>query len=66
MHTTHTPRELWKKSDVAAAAKVSSLTVDNWTATRRVPFLKIGHTVRFVPEAVMAALGRFEFKPRTH
>ena len=45
--------------EIARLCKVSRRTVDNWTKSRRIPFIKIGAAVRFNVPEVMAALGRF-------
>jgi excisionase family DNA binding protein len=51
--------------ELARICKVSRRTVDNWTKTRRIPFLKIGGAVRFNVPEVMAALSRFTVDPFT-
>ena len=45
--------------ELARLCKVSRRSVDNWTKSRRIPFIKIGAAVRFNVPEVMAALGRF-------
>ena len=40
----------WTVHDAARFLAVSTKTVRAWQYTRRMPFLKIGGTVRFVPE----------------
>lgn len=47
---------LLNKLQVAARLGVSPRTVDIWMAAKRLPFLKIGRTVRFRWETVIAAL----------
>jgi len=38
--------------DLAARLKLSTVTIYNWTARARLPYLKIGRRVLFDPEAV--------------
>ena len=51
--------QLGTSSDVATMAKVSRRTVQEWTYTRKIPSLKIGHTRRYNLTAVRKALARF-------
>ncbi len=53
---------LWTTADVAREIQVSTRTVANWRTSRKVPSLKIGRAVRFVPEHVLRALNAFEVK----
>ena len=39
--------ELLEKSQVAARLRVSRRTIDTWMQQRRIPYFKIGKTVRF-------------------
>ncbi len=48
--------------ELAGICKVSRRSVDNWIKTRRVPFLKIGGSIRFNVAEVMAALAKFTVK----
>ena len=50
---------------IAKACNVSRRTVDNWIKTRRVPYVKIGASVRFNPAEVMASLAKFTVHPVT-
>ena len=40
---------LWTTADVARYLNVSQTTVRTWQLGRKLPFIKIGGTVRFVP-----------------
>lgn len=49
---------LWTVDDVACFLAVSTKTVRAWQYSHRMPFLKIGGTIRFVPAQVQRwALG---------
>ncbi|MDQ3573451.1 MAG: helix-turn-helix domain-containing protein [Actinomycetota bacterium] len=43
---------LWTTGDVARFLSVSQATVRSWQQGHRIPFLKIGGTIRFVPEEI--------------
>lgn len=43
---------LWTADDVARFLSVSATTVRAWQQAHRLPFIKIGGTVRFVPEDI--------------
>ena len=43
---------LWTTEDVALYLRVSEATVRSWQQCRRLPFVKIGGTVRFVPAEI--------------
>lgn len=43
---------LWTVEDVALYLRVSEMTVRAWQQDRRLPFVKIGGTVRFVPAEI--------------
>jgi len=55
MQATNTPNtpatastdEILEKPEAAERLKISTRTLDQWMRTGRVPFLKIGKTVRF-------------------
>ena len=51
---------LLSKSEVAARLRISPRTLDQWMRKKRVPFLKIGKTVRFRFSDVLEKLSRFE------
>jgi excisionase family DNA binding protein len=51
---------LLTKTDLAERLRVKPRTVDNWMAAGRLPFLKVGKTVRFSWPAVKKSLLRFE------
>lgn len=50
---------------IAKACNVSRRTVDNWIKARKIPFIKIGASIRFHRPSVMAALSRFTIEPIT-
>ncbi len=56
----------WKHQDVAKAYSVSTRTVANWCSGRRIPYLKVGRSVRFNPEAVSQALKRLVIREVSH
>ena len=49
----------WKFEDVARACCVSVRTVAKWCKGRRIPYMKVGKSVRFNPDAVKSALDKF-------
>ena len=51
---------LLTKIDLVERLRVKPRTVDNWMAEGRLPFLKVGKTVRFSWPAVKKSLLRFE------
>ena len=51
---------LLTKIDLAERLRVKPRTVDNWMAAGRLPFLKVGKTVRFFWPTVKESLLRFE------
>jgi excisionase family DNA binding protein len=48
--------EILAKNETADRLKISMRTLDQWMRSRRVPFLKIGKTVRFRWQDVLAHL----------
>lgn len=54
------PEKLWTVADVADYLGVTERTVRTWQQTHRLPFLKIGGTVRFRPDDVTTWAHRFE------
>jgi excisionase family DNA binding protein len=50
--------ELATTDDVAKVCRVSKRTVQWWCYHRRIPYLKIGHLVRFSLPDVLRALNR--------
>lgn len=56
------PAALITRLDVAHLSSVSPRTVDRWVKGRKIPYIKIGRTLRFRWAAVEAALVRFEHK----
>jgi len=56
-------RHLLSKKELAVAIGVSTRTIDNWIAQKRIPFLRLSaRLIRFNLERVMAALARYEIK----
>ncbi len=63
-HATNTPGlaatastdEILEKPQTAERLKISTRTLDEWMRAKRVPFLKIGKTVRFRWADVLAHL----------
>ena len=49
--------EILDKHETARRLKISTRTLDAWMRARRVPFLKIGKTVRFRWSDVLEKLG---------
>lgn len=52
-------------TQIARICNVSPRCISNWMKTRRIPYRKIGATVRFSVPEVMAALSRFTIEPIT-
>ena len=55
---------LWTASDVARFLSVSERTVRAWQLDHKLPFLKIGGTVRFVPDEIRVWASYHEVRPR--
>ena len=55
---------LLTKSELAALLKLTRRGVECLMARRAIPFYRVGRIVRFSYPAVLAALGRFEFRVR--
>lgn len=51
---------LLDKPELAAKLRISKRTVDAWMRKRRLPFIKIGKTVRFNWQDVLAKLGQYQ------
>jgi excisionase family DNA binding protein len=51
---------LLSKKEVAARLRISPRTLDQWMRKKRVPFFKVGKTVRFRFAAVLQKLKQFE------
>jgi excisionase family DNA binding protein len=61
----HTPlaKTLLSKREIAAVLGVSSRTIENWIAQKRIPLLKLSaRLTRFSLPKVEAALNRYEVK----
>ena len=52
-------------TQIARICNVSPRCISNWMMQRRIPYRKIGATVRFSVPEVMAALSRFTIEPIT-
>jgi hypothetical protein len=52
-----------KEDEMAEAANITPRTLRKWRYLRIVPFTKIGHVIRYDPEAVFKALKQYERKP---
>lgn len=61
-HRLDEVRSLEDKPGIAREIKVSRRTIDNYMARRIIPFIRIGHVVRFDVARVRAALRRFEVR----
>jgi excisionase family DNA binding protein len=57
------PEKLWTVADVADYLGVTARTVRNWQQCNRLPYLKIGGTVRFRHSDVIAWVDGFEEGP---
>ena len=51
--------------EMAEALNVTPRTLRKWRTLRVVPFIKIGHIIRYDSEAVLRALKQYERKPLT-
>ena len=51
---------LMTTKELARFLKFSARHISNLVRSRRIPRIKCGHSVRFDPNAVLAALNRFE------
>ena len=49
-------KELMTPKEVAAMCRVEVRTVRRWVQLKRLPALRVGHTVRFRREAVLLAM----------
>ena len=56
MSTVASADEILEKAETADRLKISTRTLDQWMRAKRVPFLKIGKTVRFRWEDVLTHL----------
>jgi hypothetical protein len=55
-----------REKEMAGRLGVSERTLRSWRAVRIVPFIKIRKVILFDPDAVEAALRRFERKVQGH
>jgi excisionase family DNA binding protein len=51
---------LYTREEIAKFIGVSDRTISNMTKSRRIPYMKIGRTIRFNPKRVMEALDLYE------
>ena len=58
--STLTQIGLMTTQELAKFLKFSARHISNLVRSRRIPRIKIGHAVRFDPEAVLRAMGRYE------
>ena len=58
--------QLWTAIDVARFLSVSERTVRAWQLDHKLPFLKIGGTVRFVPREIRMWASHHEVRPPSH
>ena len=54
------PDPLWTVADVAGYLGVTDRTIRSWMVAHRLPYLKIGGTVRFRPSEVADWVERFQ------
>ncbi|HSH59106.1 MAG TPA: helix-turn-helix domain-containing protein [Acidimicrobiales bacterium] len=55
---------LWTASDVAEFLSISERTVRAWQLDHKLPYLKIGGTVRFIPEEIRTWASFHEVRSR--
>ena len=60
VHMENTMKQMLTKKQMAAFAGVQPRTIDNWMKVGLMPYLKIGKTVRFDPDAVMKHLHKYK------
>jgi hypothetical protein len=61
--TTGVTRKRLTENEMAAELNVKPRTLRKWRYLRLVPYEQIGYVIRFDPDAVFAALKRYERKP---
>ena len=57
---TESALKLDTKQSLAEFLDVTTRTLDNWIAAKKIPVIRLGRVVRFRRERVLAALDRFE------
>ena len=55
-----------RKKDIAEKYKVSARTVNEWMKSKKVPYMKIGGSVRFDPDDVDVAIRKFTVRAREY
>jgi len=64
-HTTPDPAPiLWTPRQAAAALQVSERTLYTWTRDGLLPAVRIGRTVRYMPEAITRRLEQLQEQSR--
>jgi hypothetical protein len=58
-----TTRRRLKEAEMATELNIKPRTLRKWRYERIIPFEKIGYIIRFDPDAVFAALKKYERKP---
>ncbi|MAS96152.1 MAG: hypothetical protein CMO55_23365 [Verrucomicrobiales bacterium] len=53
---------LIRKSELSRRLNVSIRTIDNWMASRKIRFIRIGGTILFNPVKVLEDLEKFEIE----
>ena len=65
MNTTNTDSniastpQVLTKVELAKVLKTCNRTIDNWIRDRKIPFMKLGASVRFILPDVMKALSKY-------
>jgi excisionase family DNA binding protein len=57
---TETPSGLMTRDQIAEFLQYSPRHISNLMSSKRIPFLKVGASVRFNPQAVLKALEKYE------
>ena len=55
---------LWTTRQVAAYLAVSEATIRSWQHSHRIPFVKVGGSIRYVPVAIRNLIRECEVEPR--
>lgn len=57
------PRSLLTVDDVAEIMNLQPKTIRDWVSRRSIPFVRVGHNVRFRPDAVDKLIANSEVHP---